>query len=53
LLCSQADEMKADCIFVGSRGRGRLDRFLIGSVSSGVAARAHCSVEVVRTGNNA
>jgi nucleotide-binding universal stress UspA family protein len=53
LLCSQADEMKADCIFVGSRGMGRLDRFLIGSVSSGVAARANCSVEVVRTGNNA
>jgi hypothetical protein len=33
---------------------GRLDRFLIGGVSFGVAARAHCSVEVVRkeiTGN--
>jgi nucleotide-binding universal stress UspA family protein len=53
LLCSEAEEMKADCIFVGSRGMGRLDRFLIGSVSSGVAARAQCSVEVVRTGNNA
>jgi nucleotide-binding universal stress UspA family protein len=51
LLCSQADEMKADCIFVGSRGMGRLDRFLIGSVSSGVAARANCSVEVVRAEN--
>jgi nucleotide-binding universal stress UspA family protein len=53
LLCSQADEMKADCIFVGSRGMGRLDRFLLGSVSSGVAARANCSVEIVRTGDNA
>jgi nucleotide-binding universal stress UspA family protein len=50
LLCSQAEDLKADCIFVGSRGMGRLDRFLIGSVSSGVAARAFCSVEVVRTG---
>jgi nucleotide-binding universal stress UspA family protein len=25
-----------------------VERFLIGSVSSAVAARAHCSVEVVR-----
>jgi len=25
-----------------------MDRFLMGSVSSGVAARAHCSVEVIR-----
>jgi nucleotide-binding universal stress UspA family protein len=50
LLCSEAEELMADCIFVGSRGMGRLDRFLIGSVSMGVAARAHCSVEVVRSG---
>jgi nucleotide-binding universal stress UspA family protein len=48
LLCGEADDFMADCIFVGSRGIGRLDRFLIGSVSLGVAARAHCSVEVVR-----
>jgi len=48
LLCDEADDFMADCIFVGSRGIGRLDRFLIGSVSLGVAARAHCSVEVVR-----
>ena len=50
LLCGEAEKLKADCIFVGSRGMGRLDRFLIGSVSLGVAARAHCSVEVVRSG---
>jgi hypothetical protein len=48
LLCSEAEGLMADCIFVGARGMGRLERFLIGSVSSGVAARAHCSVEVVR-----
>jgi nucleotide-binding universal stress UspA family protein len=53
LLCSEAEDLMADCIFVGARGIGRLERFLIGSVSSGVAARAHCSVEVVRAGNNA
>ena len=51
LLCREADDFRADCIFVGSRGMGRLDRFLIGSVSLGVAARAHCSVEVVRRMN--
>jgi nucleotide-binding universal stress UspA family protein len=53
LLCSEAENLMADCIFVGARGMGRLERFLIGSVSLGVAARAHCSVEVVRVGNKA
>lgn len=48
LLCQEAESMKADCIFVGARGLGRLERILIGSISSGVAARAHCSVEIVR-----
>ncbi len=51
LLCGEAEGLRADCIFVGARGMGRLERFLIGSVSLGVAARAHCSVEVVRPGN--
>jgi len=38
-----------DCIFVGSAGfSNRLKRFVLGSVSAAVAARAHCSVEVVR-----
>ena len=48
LLCSEAESMRADCIFVGARGTGRHKRFLIGGVSSGVAARAHCSVEVAK-----
>jgi nucleotide-binding universal stress UspA family protein len=48
LLLSEAEGWGADCIFVGARGVGRLERLLIGSVSSAVAARAHCSVEVVR-----
>jgi nucleotide-binding universal stress UspA family protein len=53
LLCGEAEDLMADCIFVGARGMGRLERFLIGSVSLGVAARANCSVEVVRTENKA
>ena len=48
LLASEAESWGADCIFVGARGMGMIERFLIGSVSSAVAARAHCSVEVVR-----
>src|SRR5262249_51963825 len=42
LLVGEAESWGADCIFVGARGMGRIERFLIGSVSSAVAARAHC-----------
>jgi nucleotide-binding universal stress UspA family protein len=48
LLLNEAESWNADCIFVGARGVGRVERLLAGSVSSAVAARAHCSVEVVR-----
>jgi len=48
LLVAEAESWGADCIFVGAKGMGRIERFLIGSVSSAVAARAHCSVEVAR-----
>lgn len=48
LLCAEAESRDADCIFVGTRGAGWVERTLIGSVSSAVAERAHCSVEVVR-----
>lgn len=48
LLISEAKRRNADCIFVGARGLNPVDRFVMGSVSSSVAARAHCSVEVVR-----
>ena len=48
LLVKTADEWGAECVFVGSHGRGRFERLFIGSVASAVAARAHCSVEIVR-----
>jgi nucleotide-binding universal stress UspA family protein len=49
VLVEEAEAWGADCIFVGSTGfSNRVERFLIGSVSSAVAARARCSVEVVR-----
>ena len=44
----EAESWGADVIFVGSRGHGRLGRFVLGSVSAAVATRAHCSVEIVR-----
>jgi nucleotide-binding universal stress UspA family protein len=47
-LLQEAEKWNADSIFIGSRGVSRFKRFLLGSVSSAVVARAHCSVEVVR-----
>jgi len=47
VLIEEAEQVGADCLFVGARGLRRLERFLLGSVSTAVAARAHCSVEVV------
>ncbi len=49
ILVEEAERWHADAIFVGANRFGsRLESFLLGSVSAAVAARAHCSVEVVR-----
>jgi nucleotide-binding universal stress UspA family protein len=48
VLLDEAEHWGADCLFVGARGLSRIERFLLGSVAAAVAARAHCSVEVVR-----
>lgn len=49
VLVEEAERWHADSIFVGANAFGsRVERFLLGSVSAAVAARAHCSVEVVR-----
>lgn len=47
-ILEEADTWGADCIIVGAKGTRGVDRLLLGSVSSAVSARAHCSVEVVR-----
>lgn len=47
-LIGEAESWVADCVFVGAKGVRGIDRLLLGSVSSAVAARAPCSVEVVR-----
>jgi nucleotide-binding universal stress UspA family protein len=48
VLLHEAETWHADLIVVGAKGLSRIERFLLGSVSSSIAARAHCSVEVVR-----
>jgi nucleotide-binding universal stress UspA family protein len=48
-LLREAEVWGADSIFVGARGHSLFERLLLGSVSSAIAARAHCSVEIVRT----
>ena len=47
-ILEEAHTWGADCIFVGAKGTRGVDRLLLGSVSSAVSSRAHCSVEVVR-----
>lgn len=48
-IVEEAEGWDADAIFVGPHCSGNsFERFLLGSVSAAVAARAHCSVEVVR-----
>jgi nucleotide-binding universal stress UspA family protein len=48
VLVEEAESWGADCVFVGARGMRGVGHLLMGSVSAAVAARAHCSVEVVR-----
>jgi Universal stress protein UspA and related nucleotide-binding proteins len=43
-----ADDFGADCIVMGSRGRGDLAGLLLGSVTHKVVQLAHCPVIVVR-----
>jgi nucleotide-binding universal stress UspA family protein len=47
VLVGEASAWGADSIFLGEHGLHGADRELLGSVSAAVAARAHCSVEVV------
>lgn len=48
-ICQLATELSATAVVVGSRGRGGLNRLLLGSISDHVARHAPCSVVVSRT----
>ncbi len=48
VIIDEADKWGADLIVVGSHGHRGIERFLLGSVSEGIARHAHCSVEVIR-----
>jgi nucleotide-binding universal stress UspA family protein len=47
-LCRLAADVDASALIVGSRGRGRLKRALLGSVSDYIVRNAPCSVVVSR-----
>ncbi len=47
-LVHEARSWNADTVFVGARGLGQLERFMLGSVSAAVVTHAPCAVEVVR-----
>jgi nucleotide-binding universal stress UspA family protein len=49
ILLEEAERLNADCVFVGARGLRGIERLFLGSVSTAIATRAHCSVEVVRS----
>ena len=50
VLIEEARKWEANSIFVGGRKfSGAIERFRLGSVSTALATKAHCSVEVVRS----
>jgi nucleotide-binding universal stress UspA family protein len=52
-IVEQAEEIGAGLIIVGSRGRGRLGRLVMGSVSMGLAHRSSRPLLIVREGEEA
>ena len=56
IIVASAEEWGADCIFLGANDAGKFndagniyENHLLGSVSTAVVARAHCTVEIVRS----
>lgn len=50
MLVAHADDVSADLIVVGNRGRGDLASLVLGSTSHGVIHTASCDVFIVRSG---
>jgi len=47
-IVQHATDARADLIVMGHRGKGLIQRWLLGSVSKRVISYAHCSVLIVR-----
>jgi nucleotide-binding universal stress UspA family protein len=51
VLLEEARKWDADAVFVGTRDfKSAFERFRLGSVSTAIVTKAHCSVEIVRPG---